>query len=71
MTDLRKLARGKPCLSVLTSSLAECVAEVMRCVDSNGQASVAEIGVEAGQQTQVSAEEAAKFRQFKEFFKSL
>ncbi len=30
-----------------------------------------EIGMDAGQQTQVSAEEAAKFRQFKEFFKSL
>jgi len=27
-------------LSVLTSSLAECVAEVMRCIDGNGQASV-------------------------------
>ena len=28
-------------LSILTSSLAECVAEVIKCIDDNGQASVA------------------------------
>lgn len=63
--------------SSVMNSIAEVASEMRResahlaMAFAKFAARLDEIGVDAGQQTQVSAEEAAKFRQFKEFFKSL
>ena len=75
-TEAPAIAEKLPESSVM-NSIAEVASEMRResaqlaMAFAKFAARLDEIGVEAGQQTQVSAEEAAKFRQFKEFFKSL
>lgn len=75
-TEALAIVENPPETSVM-NSIAEVASEMRResahlaMAFAKFAARLDEIGVEAGQQTQVSAEEAAKFRQFKEFFKSL